>query len=90
MFSVHALIPVTDSFGFAEEVRKKTSGLASPQVLFLVTSVVNLTTNRNLQLLFSHFAVIFEDPFWIPSSAEELLHFGEHVCCERLVFPRFF
>ncbi len=34
MFSVHALIPVTDSFGFAEEVRKKTSGLASPQVFF--------------------------------------------------------
>ena len=60
-FSVHALIPVVDSFGFAEEIRKKTSGLASQQ------------------LVFSHFSVIFDDPFWVPSTKEELLHFGEKV-----------
>ena len=34
MFSIQALIPVAESFGFAEEVRKKTSGLASPQLIF--------------------------------------------------------
>lgn len=48
-----------DSFGFADEVRKKTSGLASPQ------------------LVFSHFDVVFGDPFWVPSTTEELLHYGE-------------
>lgn len=34
VFSVDALIPVAESFGFAEELRKKTSGLASPQLVF--------------------------------------------------------
>ena len=34
MFSIKALVPVAESFGFAEEVRKKTSGLASPQLVF--------------------------------------------------------
>ena len=34
VFCVEALIPVAESFGFAEELRKKTSGLASPQLVF--------------------------------------------------------
>ena len=34
MFSVEAFIPVVESFGFSEELRKKTSGLASPQLVF--------------------------------------------------------
>lgn len=34
IFNVSAVLPVAESFGFAEEVRKKTSGLASPQLLF--------------------------------------------------------
>ena len=33
-FFIIALIPVIESFGFAEEIRKKTSGLASPQLKF--------------------------------------------------------
>lgn len=33
-FLVTALVPVTESFGFAEEMRKKTSGLAMPQLVF--------------------------------------------------------
>lgn len=34
IFNVSAVLPVAESFGFAEEVRKKTSGLASPQLVF--------------------------------------------------------
>jgi ribosome assembly protein 1 len=34
MFIVSAHIPVSDSFGLAEEIRKKTSGLASPHIEF--------------------------------------------------------
>lgn len=34
VFIIEALIPVAESFGFAEELRKKTSGLASPQLVF--------------------------------------------------------
>lgn len=52
---------MTDSFGFAEELRRRTSGLAVPQ------------------LLFSHWEVIQEDPFWVPTTEEEILHYGEKV-----------
>ena len=34
IFNICAILPVAESFGFAEEVRKKTSGLASPQLIF--------------------------------------------------------
>lgn len=33
-FLLQALVPVTHSFGFAEDVRRKSSGLASPQLFF--------------------------------------------------------
>jgi len=34
MFIIEALIPVAESFGFGEEMRRRTSGLASPQLVF--------------------------------------------------------
>ncbi|XP_046553975.1 elongation factor-like GTPase 1 isoform X1 [Haliotis rubra] len=34
IFSVQATLPVIESFGFAQDIRKKTSGLASPQLTF--------------------------------------------------------
>lgn len=34
IFNIKAVLPVVESFGFAEDVRKKTSGLASPQLVF--------------------------------------------------------
>ena len=33
-FAITAVLPVAESFGFADEIRKKTSGLASPQLQF--------------------------------------------------------
>ncbi|KAG7468102.1 hypothetical protein MATL_G00139260 [Megalops atlanticus] len=59
MFIIKAVLPVAESFGFADEIRKRTSGLASPQ------------------LVFSHWEVISSDPFWVPTTEEEYLHFGE-------------
>jgi ribosome assembly protein 1 len=59
IFEVKALVPVTGSFGFASEIRLRSSGHASPQ------------------LLFSHWAPIHGDPFWVPSTEEELAHYGE-------------
>ncbi|XP_035274038.1 elongation factor-like GTPase 1 [Anguilla anguilla] len=59
MFIIRAVLPVAESFGFADEIRKRTSGLASPQ------------------LVFSHWEVIAGDPFWVPTTEEEYLHFGE-------------
>lgn len=34
MFNVTALLPVIESFNFASEIRKQTSGLANPQLVF--------------------------------------------------------
>ncbi|XP_061591594.1 elongation factor-like GTPase 1 isoform X2 [Cololabis saira] len=59
IFNIKAVLPVAESFGFADEIRKKTSGLASPQ------------------LVFTHWEVISCDPYWIPTTEEEYLHFGE-------------
>ncbi|CAH1802925.1 unnamed protein product, partial [Owenia fusiformis] len=59
MFNVEAVLPIIESFGFAEEIRKKTSGLASPQ------------------LKFTHWEVVDVDPYWVPTTDEEYIHFGE-------------
>ena len=58
-FTVTAHLPVIESFDFAAEIRKQTSGLAMPQ------------------LVFSHWETVEMDPFWIPQTEEELLHFGD-------------
>eukprot|EP00455_Lapot_gusevi_P045783 TRINITY_DN5908_c0_g1_i5.p1 TRINITY_DN5908_c0_g1~~TRINITY_DN5908_c0_g1_i5.p1 ORF type:complete len:542 (-),score=204.44 TRINITY_DN5908_c0_g1_i5:28-1563(-) len=58
VFSIQALMPVVESFGFAEELRKRTSGVASPQ------------------LVFSHFRTLPQDPFFVPTTEEELEEMG--------------
>ena len=82
VFSVQAVVPVAESFGFAEEVRKRTSGLASPQLVFSHWEV--RARERGRELICLHFQVIPNDPFWVPSSEEELLHFGEKADSENL------
>lgn len=58
-FTIRALLPVVESFGFADEIRKRTSGAASPQ------------------LIFSGFEMLDQDPFWVPTTQEELEDLGE-------------
>lgn len=65
IFTVKALLPVAESFGFGDEIRKRTSGLASPQ------------------LVFSHWETISSDPYWVPTTEEEYLHFGEKADSEN-------
>ncbi|XP_077450966.1 elongation factor-like GTPase 1 isoform X2 [Stigmatopora argus] len=59
IFIIKAILPVAESFGFADEIRKRTSGLAS------------------LQMVFSHWQVVSSDPYWVPTTEEEYLHYGE-------------
>ncbi|XP_045216272.2 elongation factor-like GTPase 1 isoform X2 [Mercenaria mercenaria] len=65
IFNIIAVIPVVESFGFCEDIRKKTSGLASPQ------------------LVFSHWETIDVDPYWVPTTEEEIMHYGEKADCEN-------
>ncbi|XP_077567818.1 elongation factor-like GTPase 1 isoform X3 [Stigmatopora nigra] len=59
IFIIKAILPVAESFGFADEIRKRTSGLAG------------------LQMVFSHWQVVSSDPYWVPTTEEEYLHYGE-------------
>lgn len=59
-FTIRAEMPVVESFGFVDEIRKKTSGAAQPQ------------------LIFAGFREILGiDPFWVPTTQEELEDLGE-------------
>ncbi|KAH3667748.1 hypothetical protein WICMUC_005280 [Wickerhamomyces mucosus] len=58
-FQIVAKLPVVEAFGFSEDIRKRTSGAAQPQ------------------LVFSGFEAIDEDPFWVPTTEEELEKLGE-------------
>lgn len=58
-FTVRARIPVVESFGFADEIRKRTSGAASPQLVFAGYETLDL------------------DPFWVPTTIEELEDLGD-------------
>lgn len=58
-FTISALLPVVESFGFADEIRTRTSGAASPQ------------------LVFHGFQLLDQDPFWVPTTEEELEDLGE-------------
>lgn len=59
IFNIKATMPVIESFGFATEIRGKTSGLAMPQ------------------LHFSHWEMVEGDPWWVPTTEEEIQHYGE-------------
>ena len=83
MFIIEAVIPVAESFGFAEDMRRRTSGLASPQLVFSHWEVV-LYSVLHLYTYYCHISkVIPNDPFWVPSTEEELLHFGEKADSEN-------
>ena len=42
IFCITAYIPVADSFGLAEEIRKRTSGLASPHIEFSHFEIIDI------------------------------------------------
>ncbi len=58
-FIIESLLPIIESFGFADDLRKKTSGSAS------------------VEFVFGGYKEYDEDPFWIPTTEEEVGLFGE-------------
>lgn len=58
-FQIIARIPVVEAFGLSEDIRKKTSGAAQPQLVFDGYESIDL------------------DPFWVPTTEEELEELGE-------------
>ncbi|KAJ2496550.1 Cytoplasmic GTPase/eEF2-like protein (ribosomal biogenesis) [Coemansia sp. RSA 1972] len=58
-FIIKASIPIVESFGFADEIRKRSSGAAIPLLIFRGFESLNV------------------DPFWVPTTEEELEDLGE-------------
>ncbi|KAK2489220.1 hypothetical protein MC885_010605 [Smutsia gigantea] len=84
MFIIRAVLPVAESFGFADEIRKRTSGLASPQLVFSHWEVQACTpSSLHLQAPFLRTSLSLHDPFWVPTTEEEYLHFGEKADSEN-------
>ena len=62
LFLLSATLPVAESFGFAQELLKRTSGNGTAP-----------------QLQFSHWQCMEEDPFWRPTTLEELEDHGDRI-----------
>lgn len=61
-FTILATLPVAESFGFSDEIRKRTSGLAQPMLAF--SGFQRLEGGDDV------------DPFWVPRTEEELEDLG--------------
>lgn len=61
-FTILATLPVAESFGFSDEIRKRTSGLAQPMLAF--SGFERLEGGDDV------------DPFWVPRTEEELEDLG--------------
>ena len=94
-FVVRVALPVVESFGFAEEIRKRTSGAASPQLVFshweasILLRGARPRPRHRLRMVVAA-QVLDVDPFWEPTTEEEIAHYGEkadsanvarRVCC---------
>lgn len=66
LFEVKSKLPVVNSFGFAQEMRKRTSGIADPQMHFIGFECIDI------------------DPFWVPTTEDELEDHGEKSDRENL------
>ena len=74
-YTILALLPVAESFGFAEEIRKRTSGAAQPQLRFAGFELLPEWGSVSSERSTGEFP-IEGDPFWVPRSEEELEDLG--------------
>ncbi|XP_023246498.1 elongation factor-like GTPase 1 [Copidosoma floridanum] len=66
-----------ESAGFGGQFRVLAT-LPVPESFHLASELRTQTSGlASPQLVFSHWEVIEQDPFWVPSTEEEYLHFGE-------------
>lgn len=79
-YTILALLPVAESFGFAEEIRKRTSGAAQPQLRFagfeLLPEWGSVSSNRAVESGKGYDYPVEGDPLWVPRSEVELEDLG--------------
>jgi ribosome assembly protein 1 len=74
-YTILALLPVAESFGFAEEIRKRTSGAAQPQLRFAGFELLSEWGSVSSERSTGEYSVE-GDPGWVPRSEEELEDLG--------------
>ena len=89
MFIITALIPVAESFGQSEEIRKRTSGLASPHIEFSHFEIIDIDpgwepkTEEELELfglfLYNSYKVFTKSLLGISIVQFFLSHFSPYV-----------
>ena len=99
-FTIKAMLPVVESFGFAEgmqpslcpvrgliftDIRKRTSGAASPQLIFGgCDMIVDVWVRELIERLRTRYELYDQDPFWVPTTEEELEDLGEKADKENI------
>ncbi|KAH9392638.1 hypothetical protein TYRP_005722 [Tyrophagus putrescentiae] len=84
MFTVSAVLPVVESFHFANEIRKQTSGQGQSAALLQSLGATSFTLSFALRASGRPVVVVIDtDPFWVPTTEEEYLHFGEKADTEN-------
>jgi ribosome assembly protein 1 len=75
-FTIHALLPVVESFGFADGMHRV---LVRSNLLDRSLPEIRSRTSgaASPQLIFSGYEMLDEDPFWVPTTEEELEDLGE-------------
>ncbi|XP_043474180.1 elongation factor-like GTPase 1 [Leptopilina heterotoma] len=75
------VIAAENALGFGGQFRVVAT-LPVPESFDLATELRTQTSGlASPQLVFSHWEVIEQDPFWVPSTEEEYKHFGEKSDC---------
>lgn len=60
-----------------EDIRKRTSGAASPQLIFSGSECLPSLIATASHVIISSYELLDEDPFWVPTTEEELEDLGE-------------
>lgn len=87
LFLITVHLPVIESFGFALELLKRTSGKGTNTAGSGAGGAgTGATGNGGIQapqLSYSHWQILPQDPFWKPTTAEELEEFGEMASAQQ-------
>lgn len=84
-FTVSALLPVVESFGFADgSSRSCTLSRARADPLFFTEIRTRTSGAASPQLVFHGYEILDQDPFWVPTTEEELEDLGEKADKENI------
>jgi hypothetical protein len=85
-FTVSALLPVVESFGFADGPSRLHSPLLRAFVDIPSPTEIRTRTSgaASPQLVFHGYEILDQDPFWVPTTEEELEDLGEKADRENI------